>query len=127
MTSGKSNRYYTAHAIAIRQHEALERAVADLAHFIMPTADDLARLREALRDEAAKLYATSGHTFESALERVVGLARAGRGVPSLSLREAAVRRELAGDAAAVAAVIAADLAALSSKSPLPPPPERKDT
>jgi len=60
---------------AIRQHEALERAVADLARFIKPTADELARLREALRDEAAKLYATSGHTFESALGRVSELLR----------------------------------------------------
>lgn len=64
---------YSIGEAAQRQRDALDRAVAELTRFINPNTEELARLRQAIADEARRLAETTGHTFESALARVTDM------------------------------------------------------
>jgi hypothetical protein len=72
--AGKTPAEYLHEAEVVqRQQDALDRAAAQLARFIEPTATEFAELRRVLADEARTLAATSGRTYESALEHVADL------------------------------------------------------
>lgn len=101
-----------------RQQEALDRAVAELTRSIEPSTEELARLRQALADEARRLAQTSGHTFESALARVTDMLSGIVVRPQWEDLREQVERLTAGLCPAPEVFVGIDLAA---REPLFPP------